>query len=76
MYIFTQYFYWEVGWPLQETYCVKMAVLWGVPPCSLGGRPDDGGSKYLWNVGKLLPDCTAERYRRRPSSNTNYFGVK
>jgi hypothetical protein len=24
-----------------------------------GVRPDDGGSKHLWNVGKLLPDYTA-----------------
>jgi hypothetical protein len=23
-------------------------------------RPDDGGSKHLWNVGKLLPDYTAQ----------------
>jgi hypothetical protein len=22
--------------------------------CLLGDEPDDGGSKYLWNVGKLL----------------------
>jgi hypothetical protein len=27
-------------------------------------RPDDGGSKYLWNVGKLLPDYTAQHPRR------------
>jgi hypothetical protein len=44
----------------------KMAVFWVVAPCSLvevyqrfrgpeGDRPDDGGSKDLWNVGKLLP---------------------
>jgi hypothetical protein len=24
-------------------------------------RLDDGGSKHLWNVGKLLPDCTAQQ---------------
>jgi hypothetical protein len=30
-------------------------------------RPDDGGSKDLWNVGKLLPDYTALQPRRRPS---------
>jgi hypothetical protein len=29
--------------------------------------PDDGGSKYLWNVGKLLPDYTALQPRRQPS---------
>jgi hypothetical protein len=31
-------------------------------------RPDDGGSKHLWNVGKLLPDYTALQPRRQPSS--------
>jgi hypothetical protein len=30
--------------------------------------PDDGGSKALWNVGKLLPDYTALQPRRQPSS--------
>jgi hypothetical protein len=30
--------------------------------------PDDGGSKHLWNVGKLLPDYTAQQPRRQPSS--------
>jgi hypothetical protein len=31
-------------------------------------RPDDGGSKHLWNVGKLLPDYTAQHPRRQLSS--------
>jgi hypothetical protein len=26
--------------------------------------PDDGGSKYLWNVGTLVPDYTAQQARR------------
>jgi hypothetical protein len=30
-------------------------------------RPDDGGSKHLWNVGKLLPDYMAQHPRRQPS---------
>jgi hypothetical protein len=30
-------------------------------------RPDDGGSKYLYNVGKLLPDYTTLQARRQPS---------
>jgi hypothetical protein len=30
--------------------------------------PDDGGSKHLWNVGKL-PDYTALQPRRQPSSS-------
>jgi hypothetical protein len=29
---------------------------------------DDGGSKDLWNVGKLLPDYTVLQPRRQPSS--------
>jgi hypothetical protein len=50
---------------------MKMAVFWVVAPCSLvevyqrfrgpcclHHRPDDGDSKDLWNVGKLLPDYT------------------
>jgi hypothetical protein len=31
-------------------------------------RPDNGGSKVLWNVGKLLPGYTALQTRRQPSS--------
>jgi hypothetical protein len=31
------------------------------------GDPDDGGSKYLWNVGKLLPHNAALQPRRQPS---------
>jgi hypothetical protein len=34
----------------------------------MSGRPDDGGSKDLWDVGKLLPDYTALQPRRQPSS--------
>jgi hypothetical protein len=61
-----------------------MSVFWVVAPCSLvevyqrfGGpasiiramsRPDDGGSKDLRNVGKLLPDYTAQQPRRQTSS--------
>jgi hypothetical protein len=33
-------------------------------------RPDDGGSKHLWNVGKLLPHYTAQQPRRQPSSTS------
>jgi hypothetical protein len=32
------------------------------------GRPDGGGSKDLWNVGKLLPDYTVLQPRRQQSS--------
>jgi hypothetical protein len=30
-----------------------------------GDRPDDGGSKHLWSVGKLLLDYTAQHPRRQ-----------
>jgi hypothetical protein len=61
---------------------MKIAVFWVVAPWSLvevyqrsrgpcclhHHHPDDGGSKDLWNVGKLLPDYTAIQPRRQPSS--------
>jgi hypothetical protein len=34
-------------------------------------RPDDWGSKDLWNVGKLLPNYTTLQLRRQPSSQMN-----
>jgi hypothetical protein len=33
------------------------------------GRSDDGNSKHLSNVGKLLPDYTAQHPRRKSPSN-------
>jgi hypothetical protein len=50
---------------------MKMAVLLIVVPCNTvvwATSPDDGGSKHLWNVGKILPDYTTQKPRRRPSS--------
>jgi hypothetical protein len=44
----------------------KMAVFWVV--ALMNDRPDNGGSKDLWNVGKLLPDYTALQPRRQQSS--------
>jgi hypothetical protein len=32
-------------------------------------RPDGGGSKKLWNVGKLIADDTAQQSRRKTSSS-------
>jgi hypothetical protein len=32
--------------------------------CDETHRPDDGGSKHVCNVGKLLPDYTAQQPRR------------
>jgi hypothetical protein len=57
----------------------KNCFFWVVASCSLvelyrrfrGAcclhRPDDGGSKYIRNVGKLLPDYTAQQSRKQPS---------
>jgi hypothetical protein len=42
-----------------------------LPPSS--GRPDDGGSNYLWNIGELLPDYTAQKLIKHPSSNPSWF---
>jgi hypothetical protein len=36
--------------------------------CCFHYQGDDGGSKHLWNVGKLLPDYTAQQPGRQPSS--------
>jgi hypothetical protein len=53
---------------------MKMAVFWVLAPCNLAEvywhfrgtccLPDDGGTKDLWNGGKLLPDHTALQPRR------------
>jgi hypothetical protein len=57
---------------------LKMAVFWVVAPRSLvevyrrsllpSSSPWWWVSKDLWNVGRLLPDCTALQTRRQPSS--------
>jgi hypothetical protein len=42
---------------------------WIVAPIAwLTHRPDDGDSKHLRNVGKLLPDYRTQQPRRQPSS--------
>jgi hypothetical protein len=68
-----------------------MTVFWVVASCSLVefyrrvrgvcfDHLDDGGSKYIWNVGKLLPDYTVTTtqktaiFRKRLSSLI-YFGI-
>jgi hypothetical protein len=59
-----------VRWAQEIQASYLLSRIWG----SHGGwydmshRPDDGGSKVLWNVGKLLPDYTALQPRRQPSS--------
>jgi hypothetical protein len=68
-----------VGFEIFAAASMKMAVVWVVVPYSLvvyrcfrGACclhyqcDDDGGSKRLWNVGKLLPDYTVQQPRRQP----------
>jgi hypothetical protein len=38
-------------------------------------RPDDGGSKNLRNVGKFVPDYTAQYPRRHSSSSVKKGAV-
>jgi hypothetical protein len=54
----------HVGFEVLTAVSTKMFVFW----VAATHRPDDGGSKDLWNVGKLLPDYTALQPRRQPSS--------
>jgi hypothetical protein len=42
---------------------ITKGVAWGATH-----RPDDGGSKHLWNVCQFLRDDTAQHFRRRSSS--------
>jgi hypothetical protein len=69
-----------VGFEVLTAVSTKMAVFWVVAPCSLvdvyrrfrgpcflhhQGRPDDGDSKDLWDIGTHLPDHTALQPRRQ-----------
>jgi hypothetical protein len=69
----------EAGFVVLTAASMKMDVFSVVAPCGLveayrrfrglhHHRPDDGGSKDLWNVGKLLPDNTALQPRWQPFS--------
>jgi hypothetical protein len=67
---------------------IKMTVLWDVAPCSLVEFYQRFRGDYclhhqavmmeevklLWNVGKLLPDYTAQHPRRQPSSYSSPWG--
>jgi hypothetical protein len=70
-----------VGFQVLMAASMNMAVFWVVAPCSLVDvyrrfrgasclhhQGDDGSSKYLWNVGKLLSDYTALQPRIQSSS--------
>jgi hypothetical protein len=53
---------------LQSIRSQYIAVFWVFASCNLVDRPDDGGSKYLWNADKRLPDYTAQQPRKQPST--------
>jgi hypothetical protein len=73
---------WGVRFSRQRVW--RWLVFWDVAACSLveiyrrfrGAyflhRPDDGGSKHLWNVGLFLPDCLAQHPRRQSSSAVSF----
>jgi hypothetical protein len=65
----------DVGYEVLTAVSMKIAVFWVVVPCSLVEvyRPVDGGSKDLWNVGKLLPDYTVLQPRRQQSPGNLMF---
>jgi hypothetical protein len=58
--------------------CLSVSLYIYVPICLLTclssflfgwvNHADDGGSKYLWNVGKILLDYTVLQPKRQPSS--------
>jgi hypothetical protein len=68
---------WEVRFQVLTMASMKMAVFWVAVLCTLVevyrsvrgacDCPDDGGSKHLWNVSKLLPDYMEQQRRRQPS---------
>jgi hypothetical protein len=64
---------------MQASHKLKIIVFWDVAPYSLvvvywhfrGAyccSPDDGGSKWLWNISQHLPNYMAQHLRRQPSS--------
>jgi hypothetical protein len=53
--------FWNVAQgSLLEIYCCYRGATYCLYHC-----PDDGGSKHLWNIGQLLPDCIAQHSRRQ-----------
>jgi hypothetical protein len=67
---------------------MKMAAFWVVALCSLievywysellPRHPGDRGSKHLWNINKLLPDCMPQQCRRQPffiSKNVPFLSI-
>jgi hypothetical protein len=53
----------------------EVVVCWVVASCSPleDYHPDDGDSRHLRNIGKLLPDYMIHHPRRQPSSGVEYF---
>jgi hypothetical protein len=44
-------------------------------PTFQSDRLDDGATKYLWYVNKLLPDYMAQQFRSEPPSNYTFADV-
>jgi hypothetical protein len=42
-------------------------MIFGVVDQETGDRPDGGGSKHLWNVGKILQDYNGSTTQEKPS---------
>jgi hypothetical protein len=51
---------------VEKSEIIKLLKLYSWPVMTY--RPDDGGSKDPWNVGKLIPDNTALQPTRQPLS--------
>jgi hypothetical protein len=76
MIIVTTHNYKMVRFQVLTAASMKMAIFWDVAPCSLvevyrrfsGACCLHHQGKHLWNVGKLLPDYTAQHPRRQLSS--------
>jgi hypothetical protein len=47
-----------------------------IPHAWLTHCPDDGDSKHLWNISKLLPNYTVQQPRRQPYSSSPHENLK
>jgi hypothetical protein len=56
----------EVPFHLMDTVLNRFVSRRGGMCAGVVNRPDDGGNKHPWNVGKLLLDCEALQTRRQP----------
>jgi hypothetical protein len=59
---------WAESDQISTQYLAFVLTLLNLRVCYWATSPDDGGSKNLWNIGKLLPDYTAQHPRSQPTS--------